>query len=111
MTPVTPQERQQQLTRLAQTPMEKEARRLLNLAGLMEEDRESASQLLSLMIWGARQVAMDEEAETILRMDRRHGPMETARKLIGRDDPVPMMQAMGPQEAAEQLMAIAADRA
>lgn len=110
MTPVTPQERQQQMNRLAQTPMEREARRLLNLGGVTDDLRESPSALLTLMIWGARERADDETADLLLRMEQTKGPLQTLRAALGRENVADQMATMGPQEAADELLAIAGDQ-
>lgn len=110
MTPVTPQERQQQMTRLAQTPMEKQAARLLNLGGVTDDRRESQSNLLSLMIWGARERADEETADLLLRMEAIRGPLGTLRQALGRENVAEQMAEMGPQEAADELLMIAGDQ-
>lgn len=110
MTLVTRQERQQQLNRLAQTPMEREAARLLRLGGVTDDRRESLSSLLSLMIWGARQREDEETADLLLRMEAIRGPLGTLKAALGKENVAEQMAEMGPQEAADELLAIAGDQ-
>lgn len=108
MKPTTANDRMMQHSRLMELPMEKEADRLLVLAG--DPERASLSNVLSLAIWAANLVGERDLADLLVRLESHAGPEPVLREVLGPDNPLPMLQELGPQEAGEQLMMLAETR-
>ena len=105
MPPLDLDRRMKQVYQIGDSAPEKRASDLLDLTGQTGDGvGENLSSLLSLMIWGARQMRQDDLADLILMVELRHGPKEAALKLLGGEDPMPLMAERGPLEAAENLL-------
>lgn len=110
MAPTTETARLKQAAQMEALPTEKEAMRLLGMAGLQDDQMESESAVLSLMIWGARERADHETADLLLRMAANKGPMATAKDALGKEVDAKVLAELGPMAAADELLAIASDR-
>ena len=106
MTPATQEAKLRQADQLQSKPMEKAADRHLAMVAVTEP--ESLSNALSLLIWRARETGQHEIADLILRMETQKGPTGALVEAIGRE--APDLAAMGPEEAGDELLAIATDR-
>lgn len=102
MAQTTEAQRLAQMESMKGSQVETMAESLLQLTG--QDEPESVSAFLSLMIWGARQTGQDEMADLILRMESERGPRETAKAVMGGAKPLDLMSNRGPSEAAEQLL-------
>lgn len=102
MSPTTEGQRLKEAAAMAKSKPETLAANLLAQAG--NPPAESSSLLLSLMIWWARETGREEIADLIVRMEMQDGPRSTARKALGDSDPMALMQDLGPDEAAENLL-------